>query len=200
VYRVQQDQRMCFFPICGGSVVRQVNRISTLCANGEEESACYVPRIDYGALGLDGEQVAAFERTLYAGRALVSGVLSIAPSEQFGTTAQLRVAQGWLTATDAEPTGTLYAVRDNGVRCIAAPCFSYEAATVNLEDRASVSDVVLAGVGATEEQLSAASQMLASGSLLVTGTIQIVPNAGPAGEGRALVATQLYLPVTGGAR
>src|SRR4051812_27136316 len=67
VYRVQPDQRMCFYPLCGGSVVRQVNRLTTVCANGEEAEACYVPRIEYDVLGMDSEQVAAFERTLYAG-------------------------------------------------------------------------------------------------------------------------------------
>ena len=54
---------------------------------------------------------------------------------------------------------------------------------------------MLTGVGATEEQLNAARQALANSSLLVTGSIQTVPNAGPAGDGRILVATQFYLPV-----
>ncbi|MBM2810095.1 MAG: hypothetical protein HW416_854 [Chloroflexi bacterium] len=63
-------------------------------------------------------------------------------------------------------------------------------------NRFTLSGVDLSNVPATPEQLATAARALSEDSLLVAGTIQRQPNAGPAGDGRVLVATQFYLPAT----
>jgi hypothetical protein len=173
-----------------------VNLAVTPCADGQNLEACYVWRVDLDALGLSGVQLAQFESDLSAGRALAGGSISPTQFMNFGPLGEFHGTEGWRAATDAPPQGTIYRVHDNGVRCSVAPCFSYDAAVVNTSQQTIVSDVVLSKVGATTGQVAAAMQALSTGSLLVAGTIQPQPNAGPAGTGQVLVATQFYLLVS----
>ena len=105
----------------------------------------------------------------------------------------MRVLRGWQAATGDESTDVLYWVSDSGVRCITAPCFSYQAVVVNGAGETAVSDIDLSNVGASFEQLAGAQSALAGSGLLVAGAIEPEPDAGPAGEGLVFVASQFYL-------
>jgi hypothetical protein len=56
-----------------------------------------------------------------------------------------------------------------------------------------LSDLDLAGVGAAEGDLRRALLALPGRGVLVTGTVRRVPDAGPAGAGQVLAASQLWL-------
>jgi hypothetical protein len=111
-----------------------------------------------------------------------------------GLMALVALSAGWQGPAMPAASEPLYRVRDNGIRCIAAPCFSMDAHLVNTSETTAISDVDLSRANATPEQRAAAMEALASGSLLVEGTIQAQPGAGPAGDGRVLVASTFYLP------
>jgi hypothetical protein len=128
---------------------------------------------------------------------VASGILSLqatpgAVSGEVSTTGAATIRQ---ETRDAPSSETVYRMSDNGIRCIAAPCFSYDVQVVNVGERSTVSNVDLSRVEATPEQRVAATEAIVNGSLLVAGTIQAQPGAGPAGDGRVLVASQIYLPV-----
>jgi hypothetical protein len=99
----------------------------------------------------------------------------------------------WRPAGVQAPHGTTYRIRDNGVRCVTAPCFSLTATALESRGRRTVSELDLDPVGAGSGDLRRVDRALATQGLLVTGTIVPVPGAGPAGTGRALRATQLWL-------
>ena len=194
VYRVRPDLRLCPSPLCGGAFASLVNQTTTRCVDGEDREACYVALLDFSALGLTDTELSLFRSALFAGHALLEGWIDERQFENFGPLGELHGRQGWRAATDAMPQGTVYGARDNGVRCLVAPCFSYDVTAVNSPQHLTVSDVDLSKVGATTEQLDAARQALSTAALLIAGTIQLQPNAGPAGDGQILVATQFYLP------
>lgn len=181
IFQVAPDPRLCPSPMCGGAWVSEVNRRLTVCADGQEREVCYV--------------AAVVGRGQPPGVApmLARGHVEPWTYEWFGNLGALVTSARWPAATGAPPSGAFYHVRDNGIRCFTHPCFSYDAALLNLGDRTTVSDVDLSKVGATPEQLVMAQQALAGRGLLLAGNIEPQPNAGPAGEGRLLVATQFYL-------
>jgi hypothetical protein len=196
IYSVQPDPRMCPSPTCGGGWAALVNRATTPCPDGEERDRCYFASVDFSAMGLSDNDLAAYQSSLYAGRALAAGWIEPTTYPGLGVLGTLHVQAGWQVVSDAPVSETIYRVRDNGIRCIAAPCFSYDAQDVNLSETTAISNVDLSRVQATPEQRAAATEALFGESLLVAGTIQPQPGAGPAGDGRVLIASQFYLPVS----
>ena len=57
----------------------------------------------------------------------------------------------------------------------------------------TLSDLDLSRVGATKADLARAQKAVDGGGLLVTGSVRLVPHAGPAGTGRTLRASQFWL-------
>ncbi len=91
------------------------------------------------------------------------------------------------------PAGTFHRLRDNGIRCLVAPCFSTDALTLNPRrpgTRVTISAIEAGGV--TDAAIRRAAKLLPAGGVIATGQITAVPHAGPAGTGRVLVVTQLY--------
>ena len=195
IYRPEPDPRLCPSATCAGWFVSLANLSTTPCANGKERSHCTDIVVDIEGIGLDPAAHSAFRDAMLTNRALLAG--TVEPAEPFGASPRLvlRATLGWQGAGTATPNGELYRVRDNAIRCIAAPCFSYDAALVNGIANTTLSSVDLSGVTTDRRALEAATRLMSTGSVLVAGTIFPQPNAGPAGGGRVLVASQFYLPV-----
>jgi hypothetical protein len=79
---------------------------------------------------------------------------------------------------------------------VTSPCFSIHAAALNTERSVSVSDVDLSSTGAPLPEQRAALARIRKGGLIAAGRIVREPNAGPAGPGRTLVASQFYVRAT----
>jgi len=178
-YLVRPDPRLCPSPICGGAWVRRVNHPTTRCVDGSDARECYVASV------IGSPQGGTF--TLARGR-LVPAVI-----EGFPELGALRVSATWEHAGISAWRGPVYRVRDNGVRCVTSPCFSFSAAKLETTKRTTLSDVDLTRVGGQPAFLGKAKRALAGGGLIVAGTVRVVPDAGPAGDGRVLVATQFWL-------
>jgi hypothetical protein len=92
--------------------------------------------------------------------------------------------------------GAWFGLRDNGLRCITYPCYSIDARTLNGRQAQAISDVDLSGVKADPVDEQAAFEALAEDELLAVGENVVVPNAGPAEDGLAMVASQVFLRIT----
>jgi len=195
-FSVQPDLRLCPAPNCGGFFVALLNRQSVGCPGGRPGAMCRVTAIDWSRLGLDPAARSDFEKAALAGRAVVRGELQRGAGPR--PTARLVVTEGWIAAGSRLPRGGgFFQVASNGIVCVTYPCFSWRQTLLNTNRRGEVSDVNLLGAGAPEASRNAAWTELESGSILVAGRLRNVPNAGPAGDGVELVASQFYLRVGG---
>jgi Domain of unknown function (DUF6748) len=188
VYRLRGDPRLCPSPVCGGFWVTRVNAVHTRCADDTDRAACYVAAVDVSALP------PAQQRRLQGvlERSLVRGRYAPADFEGFPQLRKLAVDEAWLAATSAPWAGVVYRVVDTGRRCITSPCYSLRAARVNGVVSVRLSDLDLSGVRAPT-LTARARATLKRGRLLVAGVVRAVPDAGPAGTGRVLAATQFWL-------
>jgi hypothetical protein len=195
-FSVQPDLRLCPTPTCGGVFVSLLNRRLTRCPDGAQRETCHATDVDWSALGLNAEDASVLEQAVLAGRGLVRGDLR--PGESipgFGDLGVLVVTEGWIAASGRRPRGSFYRLSDNGTVCVTTPCFSLLEALLNTARRRTVSDLDLSRVGARAATVEAAWQQLRTDSILVAGRNVERPDAGPAGRGVALVATQIYLRV-----
>jgi hypothetical protein len=192
-YQARADLRRCIDPLCGGLWVKRVGRAYTKCADGKYASECYVPRVDLSAVGLSAEEQQVFGNRFEAARGLVRGSIKRQSYGSFGNLGVLVATEAWDAAADADPVGDTYAVKDNGKRCFAAPCYNLHAAELNQTYSRDFSTLNLSGTGASVESIKEATAAL-SKRVLVTGSFKKIYNEGPAGTGTHLNATQFYLP------
>lgn len=180
-YAVREDARRCMSPMCGGYFVRRVNQTWTRCGDRRWRRECYVAEIDW-----DGN------REVEGRRALLRGEVVARRYPRFGNLGAFRVTESWQSATESSVTGTVYRVRDRGVRCITHPCLSHTAAQLNGNLTRNIAGADLAAAGASGELISqAAAAMTHPDGVLVAG--YFAPVSGPAGRAQTLKATAFYL-------
>jgi hypothetical protein len=183
-FSIRRDFRKCAFPMCGGWFVARVNQPTTRCSGGTWAEECYVSELDTEALGdvanADFQIVRARMRSKNYGAPGRYGVLD--------------VSAAYSAATTGTPTGSYWGLADLGFECFAAPCYSVEANRLNYQRRPTLSGVDATGV----ELLPGFEQRIYDaffiGELIGAGDLAWIPNEGPAGDGRHLIATQLWVP------
>ena len=192
-YLARGDPRLCPSPVCGGLFVHLENRSRTICGDGARRLSCYVAAADLAKLRVPDAERTRLSGLLGEGRALARGTLVRGLVKGFPQLDTLVVTEVWpASSSQSPPTGTFRRLRDNGVRCIAAPCFATDAIALNNGGKVTVSRVGLAGVRAPAGERTRALALVTSGRLLAAGRIVAVPQAGPAGTGRVFVASQFY--------
>lgn len=180
-YTIRRDFRRCASPMCGGYFIKLVNHSRTRCANGRYMNECYVAEIQWD--GQPEPQNAS---------AQVRGSVSARNFGRRGIFGVLRAREVWLPASDKQPSGTIYRVRDRGVRCIAAPCETHHEAKLNTSVSRNIAGVDLSGAGAPENSVSeATTTMTTPEGVIIAGVHERV--SGPAGRSLMLKATQFYL-------
>ncbi len=193
--RVQRDFRKCVSPFCGGFFISALNKRALRCIDGSESESCYVAEIDWSKTSLSTSQIDELEKATSTGRVIVIGQIrpfikvNDIKSDTLGV---LAAGRAWLAATDAEPKGHFFRVKDLGIRCVTTPCFSMRAYLLNIFKSVEISDLDLSGVKAQDEHFKEAWEALADGRLLVAGKLSrsIMDK-----QGRMLTASQFYLPV-----
>jgi uncharacterized protein DUF6748 len=181
-YAFRRDLRRCASPRCGGYFVKLVNQARTKCADNRWQSECYVARIDWNG-----------ETEPDSGRGLLRG--TIRRQGQFGV---FRVSEAWHAASENQPSGAFFRVRDRGVRCIAAPCATHHEARLNSTVSRNVAGVDLAAANASDNVMSeATAAMTTTDGILVSG--DHAPVTGPAGRSQMLKASQFYVRASKGA-
>jgi hypothetical protein len=172
------DPRLCPSPLCGGWWAAAANRARTRCHDGLLRPRCYVAEVTRSGGG-----------TAVPPGSLVRGTLE---TKQYGSIGELGVLAAdamWAPAGPSAAAGGFYRLRDLGIRCVRAPCFSYRAWSLNGVAQIDLSELDLAGRGATSSELQRARAALTSEEgLRAAGRIE---RAGDGG--RVFRATRLYL-------
>jgi hypothetical protein len=178
---VRPDPRLCPSPVCGGYWVSLANHARTQCVGLRGSPRCYVAQaVDRQHRALtggipDGAVVRGhLEPSAYGGSSESLGAIIVS---------DVRVPVGSFTK------GTYYRVRDVGVRCVRAPCFSYRATVLNGTWRVAISTLDLAPTHAAPRELSKAEAALArKDGLFVLGRVTTTSV-----RGRALHVSRFYL-------
>jgi len=171
----------------GASFVKRANFATTTCADGSAAAECSIAAVDYSLAKLD-----QGDMSLVAGRPMiVRGTLS---------SSGLSAREVWVAAVGTAGTeyatvnAMIYRVKDNGVRCVTAPCPSDRETKINGTTTRDVAGVILTGVGATDEQINDAYVAIGgSDGTFVDGTNVAV--SGKGGTYQQLVATNFYTRV-----
>lgn len=180
-YTIRRDVRRCASPMCGGYFIKLVNQARTRCANGRSMTECYVSSIEWNGLSEPDKD-----------GAIVRGTVS-KRGDRRGVYGVLDAKEVWLPASEKQPSGTFFRVRDRGLRCIAAPCETHHETKLNTSVSRNVAGVDLSGAAPSDDAVSEAlTTMTSPDGVLVSGTHE--PVTGPAGRSQTLKATQFYLP------
>ncbi len=153
---------------CGGFFVARPNRSSTICGRGVSGERCYVDSIDWSGTAMPASVAKSYEDRLRAGETIIlKGNIAPDPADRG---ASLYVTEVW---TPGSETGTLEGVavlvKDNGIRCIQAPCPSLTELRANSNLFAQITDLDLAASGASESTLEVAYGQLYQAGVLVFG-------------------------------
>jgi hypothetical protein len=123
--------------------------------------------------------------------ALVRAVIGSWTFGGLGELGAVFVAEIWKPVGSTPPTGDFFRVRDLGVRCVRAPCFSMRAWQINRPFRITVSDLDLRPAKPAPEELARAEAALTTPEgLFVSGRVDRTSQSG-----RLLRATQIFLRI-----
>ena len=175
-YELTADLRRCPSPLCGGWFLTRLNRPTTRCVDGRPAATCYAPVLDWSGANLSGDQQS---KLLDAARedATSSGVHAIVRGEfaPTNTTPQpglgrFVITEAWVAEGDAMPQGEFVRVRDNGLRCFAAPCPDLTETTLNTPRSTDIAALDWTASGLTEREIEALTQRLGTpDGILVAG-------------------------------
>lgn len=184
IYVVRPDPRLCPSPLCGGYWVSRANHSRTRCHDGLFRPRCYV------ATALS-ELTRKPLTTDLPTDCLVRAALGSSTYPGLGELGAITVTELWTPLGHTQLTGHFFRIRDIGVRCVRAPCFSMRAWRLNRPFRISVSSLDLNPAKLTSEELAQAEAALTTlDGLVATG--RIVPTAD---GGRVLRASRVYFRV-----
>jgi hypothetical protein len=182
IYVARPDPRACPSPMCGGYWVSLANHARTPCHDGLLRPRCYVA---VAASALTRQSLKAG----LTGNALARGSIGSWKLEGFGDLGAIFVADVWSPVGHAPASGDFFDLRDTGIRCIRAPCFSFRARRLNRSAGTTVSGVHLGPARASPETLSRAEAALKTqDGLFAAGSVTATPDGG-----RTFRATQVYL-------
>jgi hypothetical protein len=184
IYVVRPDPRLCPSPLCGGYWVSRANHSRARCHDGLFRPRCYV------ATALS-ELTRQPLTTDLPADSLVRAVLGSSTFPGFGELGAITVTEIWKPLGHTQLTGDFFRIRDIGVRCIRAPCFSLRAWRLNRPFRITVSGLDLSPAKLASEELAQAEAALATLDGLVAAG-RIVPTAD---GGRVFRASRVYFRV-----
>lgn len=198
-YAISADLRRCAYPACGGWFVRRLNQPTTTCHDGSTATQCYTPVLDWSTANVpdsqqqqltDAARTSAASGQVYAiVRGHLAATNSTTPQPQLG---ELVVAEAWVAEADGAATGAFVHVKDNGLRCLVAPCSNLTETTLNTSQVTNIADVDFGPSGMTEAQRAECTQeMYGPDGILVAGNRYTVQVDGRTADGRT--ATQAYL-------
>lgn len=159
-FEVWKDVRRCAAPACGGYFLHRLNRSSTVCHDGSTDWSCYVPELDYVEANLSDELKATLEDAATRGAstwgaiALVRGRFGAKTFSGFGNMGRFIVTEAWVAEGDGVSEGVFVKAKDNGVRCIQAPCPTVTEKALNTSRSANIAGIDWEYGGFSDEQVS----------------------------------------------
>ncbi|NVB82282.1 MAG: hypothetical protein HOV81_28130 [Kofleriaceae bacterium] len=159
-FEVWADFRRCAAPVCGGFYLKRLNRSTTVCANGQAKSSCYVPSLDWAdsnlSDALQAQLIDAANRDAmsYGAIALVRGRMASQTYPGQGNLGKFVVTEAWVAENDSVSDGVFAKIHDNGVRCITSPCPTIGEKGLNSSNTANVHGLDWSTGGFTDEQIA----------------------------------------------
>jgi hypothetical protein len=185
-FNVLPDTRACSFNSpgdCGrGYFVSRANRSTTQCGRGLPQSQCKVLEIDWTGTAMPPSVAQGYQDSLDNGNPLlVRGTLAPAAND---AGVSLAATEIWVASKPEWEEGVFTLVKDNGIRCITAPCPSLTERRVNSNLSANIASLDFEDSGADEEAVNRAyEQMYGADGLIVVG-YRFYDSAG--GKGRSV--------------
>lgn len=194
-FEVTTDLRRCPSPLCGGWFMRRLDRSTTTCHDGRHAGTCYTPVLDWSEADLSDDQRA---KLLDASSkdAVSEGVYAIARGRFEPTNTTPRPAMGrfvigeaWVAEGVAVSAGVFVKLKDNGLRCFAAPCPNLTEKTLNTPRVADIAELDWTPSGLSDRQIEGLSAaMYGSEGILVAGYRYTVHDSGSTAKGRTATA------------
>lgn len=195
-YAITADLRRCATPLCGGWFLAQLNRPTTPCHDNRSADKCYTPVLDWSIADLSDAQQAelreASRTSATAGQvhAIVRGAFaptnSTTPQPELGS---FIITEAWVAVDDGPASGTFVWVRDNGLRCLVAPCPNLTERTLNASRVTDIADVDFSPAGLTDSELEVCTTaMYGPDGVIVAGQRYTVQANGNTAPGRTATA------------
>lgn len=168
-YFVRQITPPCAAHRCGGYWVRAANAQQTRCSDGRMRPECFVNDLNFAALGLSNDELAALKQSTR--QIVYRGVMQGSAGNHFHQSGMLAVDEAWQASNDDGDIGMmgrLYHVSNNGIVCITTPCFTMNAQLVNSMNP----PVMLSALRGDDALVEGASMALGAGPVLVLGRIK----------------------------
>jgi len=192
-YEVTADLRKCPSPLCGGWFLKRLNRDTTICADGQEAESCYTPVLDWSEANLSEEQQSKLLDAA-AKDATSSGVFGILRGEFAPTNTTPRpelgrfvISEAWVAEGDGVSEGAFVRVKDNGLRCLVAPCPSLTETTLNTPRTTDIAELDWTPSGLSAREIEGLTELLFSpAGILVAGHRYTVYENGQTAKGRTV--------------
>ncbi len=194
-YAITTDLRRCASPLCGGWFFKRLNRSTTRCVNGSAAEACYAPVLDWSEANLsDAQQAKLLDASNKGSRS--SGVYGIVrggfaptnttPRPELG---RFVIREAWVAEGEAVSQGAFVRIRDNGLRCFAAPCPSLTETTLNTPRSTNIAALDWTPSGLSDRQIEALTELLSSpDGILIAGKRYTVHENDQTAKGRTVTA------------
>jgi hypothetical protein len=151
--------------------------------------------LDWSATGLTDDQQAPFldacQRAAASSGtyAVVRGAFARTNSTPHPELGRFVVLEAWVAEGDPVTDGTFVRVRDNGLRCFAAPCASLTEQTLNMTTTANIAALDWTPSGLDTDQIAECTQdLFAPDGLLIAGYRYNYTENGTAAKGRTVTA------------
>lgn len=195
-FEIAKDLRKCASPYCGGWFLGRLNQSMTRCHDGRYAAECYTPVLDWSVAGLSEEQQTEMldKCDEYAGApgvyAIVRGhFVRTSSTTQRSDLGRFVITEAWLSENDAVSGGAFVRVKDNGIRCFAAPCPSLTEETLNTTRTTDIAGLDFTPAGMTELQVEECIQWtFAPDGLLVAGDRYTIEANGVFAQGRTVTS------------
>ncbi len=200
-FAIAKDLRKCAAPYCGGWNLAQLNRTVTTCHDGRSAAECYTPVLDWTFSNLPGTEQAKLlaacdEATgssdVYAVvRGQFARTNTTTPHPQLG---RFVIKDAWIIEGDSHSAGEFVRIRDNGLRCLVAPCPSLTEDKLNTRKSEDMAAIDYTPAGLTPEQITECNEAtFTPAGLLVAGVGYTFTQNGTTAAGRT--ATAAYYPL-----
>lgn len=205
-YAITADLRRCASPLCGGwflDQLNQLNRPTMRCHDGSTAQLCYAPELDWSSANVSEDQrnqlLEAASTGAISGQvvAVVRGTFAPGNTTPRPELGRFVITEAWVAEGDGPATGTFVWIRDNGLRCFAAPCPNLTERTLNTPQVTDIADVNFAPAGLTDSEVEMCTNaMYGPDGLIVAGDRYTVQANGNTAPGRTATAAYLRLSST----
>lgn len=192
-YEVIADLRKCPSPLCGGWFLERLNRESTICVDGQEAESCYAPVLDWSEANLSVDQqsklidAATKDATTSGVYGIVRGVFSPTNATPRPELGRFVISEAWVAEGAGVSEGAFVRIKDNGLRCFAAPCPSLTETTLNTPRTTNIAELDWTPSGLSDREIEGFIGLLASpDGILIAGHRYTVHENGQTAKGRTV--------------